>query len=160
MPSSNKVTITCPQIRNIIYLNGSFRITPNEAYELPPNIAHTGAEWMITNQADRKGSEGVADEYVKACGGVGHLAADGGGDRPDKLNFFYGVNLEFDIGNNQTQAVTVYLGQGHYGTTNNWWFGGINYQSGSSILLVIVGDKIVQQYKVKLNTSSFTLTLM
>ena len=40
---------------------------------------------------------------------------------PDKLNFYATFNTTID-----GLVYDLYLGQGHYGTTNNWWIGSMN----------------------------------
>lgn len=157
MPSSNEVKLNGATIQSVRYINGSFVITDGEDSKLPPTISNTGSEWTIKVEADRKGSKAVADKYVTAVGGIGHLAADGGDNRPGELNFFYGLTVEFKVGS-AIYAQTLYLGQGHYALTNNWWFGGRNYLSDGSQLCVIGSNEIQQVLKIELSTSSFKLT--
>jgi hypothetical protein len=157
MPSNNKVTLTGATIRSVNYISGSFVITDGEDSKLPPKISSQGDVWTIEVEADRKGSKPVADKYVDTVGGVGHLAAKGGGDRPDALNFYYGLTVGFDV-RGTTYPVTIYLAQGHFGTTNNWWFGGQNYFSAGSQLAVIGNNQVLETLKIGLDTSAFTLT--
>jgi hypothetical protein len=163
MPSNNEVTITGPTdgliIKSMSYIKGSFHITTGEDGDPPPSFKNTGSVWTIAIAADRKGSKPVADGYTETVGGIGYLAANGGGDRPNDLNFYFGVDIGFQFpGEDNIHNVPVYLGQGHYVATNNWWFGGSQFFKCNSFLLVIGGSQILQTFKIKLDTHAFTLT--
>ncbi len=55
------------------------------------------------------------------CGGSSkEYAPSGGGGTPDELNFAFAVTISFQSGG----SVQVWLAQGSYSTTNNWWIGG------------------------------------
>lgn len=64
------------------------------------------------------------------------------GSAPSKLNFYFAVTLTFE----DSGEATVYLGQGHAGLDNPWWFGGATlFNDGTAFL----GTSTGQNYKVK-----------
>lgn len=76
--------------------------------------------------ADRKGQSSVADSWNAALANspvhmnsyqlVGH-----NGSIPEKLNFYVPISMVID-----GQPYDLLLGQGHYGSNNNWWLGSLN----------------------------------
>jgi len=159
MASSNSVTLTSSLISNVSYINGSLVITEGEDASPPPTITRSGTTWTITLEADRSGSATVATSFNNATGGENHeYAPDGGGGTPDKLNFYYQVTITFTV-DGTAVPVNVYLAQGHYSLTNNWWIGGntvINI--GDPLLLVISNNAIKAALKISGSTSSFNFT--
>ena len=92
--------------------------------------------------------------FNEVTGGSGHCAAKGGGSTPGELNFYFGVTLDINT-NAGNIPVTLYLGQGHYATTNNWWLGGNTFLQPPTVLLAISNNLIQSELKVALDTSSF-----
>ncbi|HEU0015618.1 MAG TPA: hypothetical protein VFQ45_18215 [Longimicrobium sp.] len=155
--SSNSVTLTSPLISNVTYVNGSLVITEGESASPPPNISKNGSTWTLTLEADRQGSESVASSFVNATGGELHeYAPDGGGGTPEKLNFFYQATVTFQVGA-AALPVNVFLAQGHYSTTNNWWIGGSSVVNvDDTPLLIVVGNNAIKAIlKISGGTSSF-----
>ncbi|HEY8026128.1 MAG TPA: hypothetical protein VIF60_16295 [Burkholderiaceae bacterium] len=158
--SSNTVTITGATITNMSYIPSSFMITEGQESSPPPTFTKDNNTWTIKIGADRKNNAAVASSFKSVTGGGSHeYAPDGGGPNgPNELNFYFGVNITVDthIG---SVIVPVYLAQGHYATTNNWWMGAnglINY--GTPLLLAIGNNQVVEAFKLSGGTSSFTLT--
>jgi hypothetical protein len=85
-------------------------------------------------EAGREGSSDVANSFNSACGGSNneYSPVSSIDSTPSDLNFYFQVNLM--IG---TTPNPVYLGQGSFGLTNNWWIGGRNVtmQDGPQIIL-------------------------
>lgn len=141
MPSSNKVTITDKSgtLSSVSYVNNSVHVTSGEQYSVPPSISQSGRVYTITLQADRKGSSSVADSFNTSSGGTAYeYAASGGGGTPDKLNFWFTLLLTFNTAQGSA-SVQLNIGQGHYGTTNNWWIGGAIVTSSVPSLNVPIG---------------------
>jgi len=158
--SNNEVTLTGPTIVALKYIPNSFVITTGEANTQPPTIAQDGAAWVISIGADRKGSEDVANQFKNLTGGGQHEYAPSGGDKsgPGALNFFFGVTLTLQTDSGRID-VPVYLGQGHYSLTNNWWIGGntvLNYDA--PYLLAISNNQIKSVLSLSGGTSSFSLS--
>ncbi len=120
---SNVVTINDNSrvISGMSYVTGSLKITDGQPYDLPPSFSGSNGKWKITLEAGRKKTKPVADTFNSNCGGASkEYAPSGGGGTPDELNFQFGVTISFQSGG----SATVYLAQGSYATTNNWWIGG------------------------------------
>jgi 1-phosphatidylinositol phosphodiesterase len=157
MSSSNTVNIksktTNLTITKITYLSDTLNAPGGTA--APTIEKQSDTSWTITLKCDRSGSEAYADSFNDVSGGAYHEYApdDGGaGKQPDKLNFYFGVSITFAYKNGSTTttavAPVVYLGQGHYSTTNNWWIGGrdtvVNTDNKTPMLLAEGdGDEIV-----------------
>lgn len=161
MASSNTVNLTSSLIETVSYVAGSIVITPGESHKDSASITQDGPKWIITIEADRSGSNGVADKFNTQVGGPYHeYAPDGGGTgkQPDKLNFYFAVRVTFNIRGNRIQE-TLYLGQGHYGTTNNWWIGANHVvNAGKPEFLAISDNNIQQIFTMSGNTNSFVFT--
>ena len=148
-PQTNVVTITdnAQLVSNITYVPNSLVVTPGQPSNPNVTIAQLDNSWTITVGAGRKGSSQVADSFNSAAGGPKSEFAGSGDDSgfPSDLNFFFAVEIQSKIGGQQS-SVTVYLGQGSYGSiidpTNNWWMGGSciqNFGSGNQVLINIGG---------------------
>ena len=103
------------------YVTGSLVITSGQPSKVPPSINSSNGAYKITLEAGRKGSDTVANSFNSTCGGSSkEYAPSGGGGTPDELNFMFALNVIFEPG----ASVTLYIAQGHYVATNNWWMGG------------------------------------
>jgi hypothetical protein len=158
MASSNEFKLICSDITAMSYLEGSFDITDGESASPPPTFSHDSktSTWTLEIDADRSGSTGVATSFNGKTGGDLHNFTNASGDRsPEKLNFYFGVVATFSSG----ASMTFYLGQGHYGTSNNWWLGGNNViYSGNPTFNVIAGSQILATYRIS-GSGSYTMTL-
>ena len=162
MASSNDVTITSSLIQTITYIENSLVITEGEDSTPPPRIEQNASKWKITLAADRKGSNAVANSFNTRVGGSSHeYAPDGGGTgkMPDSLNFFFGVTITWSIGGSRVNT-DVYLAQGNFNVTNNWWIGANSVVNvGTPSFVVLDNNAIVQILKMSGGTSSFTFSL-
>ena len=125
-PQTNVVTITdnTQLITGITYVPNSLQITPGQPSSLPPTITKMGSSWTITLIAGRKNSNQVAGSFNDVCGAENHeYAPSGGGGTPSQLNFYFAVEIQLS-NNVQSGSLLVYLGQGSFTFTNNWWIGG------------------------------------
>jgi hypothetical protein len=162
MPSSNDFNLICSDVTAMSYLSGSFVITDGESASPPPTFSHDSktSTWTVNIAADRSGSTDVANSFNAKTGGSLHNYTNASGDKsPEKLNFYFGVVATFAVGG-QSVPVTFYLGQGHYGTSNNWWLGGNNvlYSGGDPLFNVVSGSTILATYKIS-GSGSYTMTL-
>lgn len=159
MPSSNEFKLTCGDIISMSYLEGSFQITDGEEADPPPSFKHDGDTWTLEIDADRKKSSGVADSFNRTVGGWLHEYTNAGGDKqPKELNFFFGVNATFAI-DGQNITMVIYLGQGHSGTSNNWWFGANSLlNTGDPLYNVISGSSIRRTFRLS-GVGSYQMTL-
>lgn len=163
---SNGVWITAPMVTAMTYVEGSFHITDGEGYELPPNIVSPSGTngWQILLSAQRKASSSVAADFASLAGGTPHEFAPGQDAAPKELNFCYGINMTFQINASTTTMVTLYLAQGSYLATNNWWIGGANLtrnDEDSATLVVGSGSNqmtITVTGNTGLNANQFTFT--
>jgi phospholipase C len=140
---SNTITIddtASRTIQSITYVPGSLVVTDGQPSVTPPTIEVADNVFKITLQAGRHKSEAVADSFNSACGGSAkEYAPSGGGGTPGELNFYFAVTIQFAGG-----SATVYLAQGSYFLTNNWWIGGdpifsedaprLEYRSGAKVV--------------------------
>jgi hypothetical protein len=142
---ANEVRLTLDVIKDIHIIPDSLMVSENQpvgSLEIvkPPAGSST---WTIVLDAGRHKTSAVAQAFLELTGGTGRVFSP---DRssvaaPDELNFFFGVVLDIELGS-QIYAITVYLGQGSYGTvisTNNWWIGGesIVHQSSTAVMGVV-----------------------
>jgi hypothetical protein len=156
---SNDFKLTSSQITSISYIPGSFVITEGESGSPPPTFTKSGSTWTINIGADRSNSTPVAQSFNTATGGATHEYTNASGDKsPSQLNFYFGVNITFDVGGTSA-TVPVYLGQGHYATSNNWWIGGNTvFNAGTPVLHVVSGSVILETLKIT-GDGSYTMTL-
>jgi phospholipase C len=141
---SNTITIddrASKTIQSITYVANSLVITDGQPSVTPPTIEAKDNVFKITLEAGRKKSRAVADSFKSASGGSSkeYAPSGGGGGTPRELNFYFSVTFQFADG-----YATVYLAQGHYFLTNNWWIGGspilsedtprLEYRSGVNIV--------------------------
>lgn len=141
-PSSNVVTINdlSGTVTSMSYVDGSACVTSGQDNKPPPTITQSGRVFTITFLANRKNSSDVATSFNNICGGAAYeWAGSGGGGRPGSLNFYFGVQINFSTAQG-TGSTTVYLGQGHYSLTNNWWIGGSAIISSVPCVRVAVGS--------------------
>lgn len=161
---SNGVWITAPMVTAMAYVEGTFHITSGELAQLPPTIVPpiNSNGWQILLSAERKASSSVAADFAALTGGTPHEFAPGQDDAPKELNFCYGINMTFQIDDATTTTATLYLAQGSYFTTNNWWIGGANLTRNgedSATLVVSSGSKqmtITVTGNTGLNANQFT----
>jgi hypothetical protein len=160
MPSQNTVIIKGSSIKDIRYVDNSLVTTPGQDQTPPASIQPNGREWRITIKVDRKNSTDVADQFNRRTGGQFNEFAPDGGDKgiPNELNFYFAVDIEFAV-NNDTATSRIYLGQGHYSETNNWWIGGNTVLNLGRVptLLVIEGGKVLQRLAISGGVSQFDL---
>jgi hypothetical protein len=152
---SNTVTISSANpntISNITYIENSLVVSDGQVHEKTPQTpTKNGNVWTITLNADRNGTSDVAQSFNTKAGGASHEYASSHwslGNSPDGLNFYFGVNLS--IG---SETITLYLGQGHWGATqNNWWFG-----SGALILASFATPQLSFSPKIVIDGTQFCL---
>lgn len=158
---TNEVQLVCAQIAGVTYVDGSLAITPGEPYVVPPTIHRDGATWTIVLEADRKGSPEVARSFVAVTGGPGRQIAETLRDvEPEEMNFHFALDVGFAIGGHIVPA-RLYVGQGHYAFTNNWWLGATALQrTGDNTAVLEVADAAARaRFDVVAATSTMTLTL-
>ncbi|MDP2315824.1 MAG: hypothetical protein Q8P41_23205 [Pseudomonadota bacterium] len=156
---SNDFNLTSAQITSMSYIEGSFVITEGQSGSPPPKFTKNGSTWTINIQANRSNSAPVAQSYNTKTGGATHEYTNASGDkRPTELNFYFGVNVTFLV-SGASVVVPVYLGQGHYGTSNNWWFGGNTViNTGDPLLHVVSGGTILETLRIT-GSGSYSMTL-
>jgi hypothetical protein len=119
-------------ITGITYVANSLQITPGQPSSPPPSITQLDNSWTITLTAGRSDNSQVAGDFNEVCGAENHeYAASGGGGTPSQLNFYYAVELQWS-NSIQSGSILVYLGQGSFAFTNNWWIGGSPISNNSS----------------------------
>jgi hypothetical protein len=141
--TNNKVKIDdiSETVTRISYIDGSVDVTPGQKNDPPPTISQSGRVFTISFAANHKGNEGVAGRYNGLCGGSAHeYAGRHGGGTPNKLNFYFGVEIRFETAQGGG-TLKIYLGQGHGGTANNWWIGGSGISIIGPSVTVAIGDK-------------------
>ena len=146
-PSSNVVTITDQSgtLSSPAYA-GAYDATSGQSCTPPPTIVQSGNKFTITFLCDRKGSDAVATSFNGSCGGASYeYAASGGGGTPGSLNFYFGLTAVFNTAQGQGTAM-LYLGQGNYSLTNNWWIGGSVVQSSVPNLDIPIGSASQKLY--------------
>ncbi len=75
-------------------------------------------------KAGRKGSDSVASWFKTQAKDGQTLACDSSGTYPNQLNFAVQGTLKFTTQTKRNLVCdNVIIGQGHFGTNNNWWMG-------------------------------------
>lgn len=122
---SNVVTITDESntLKNIVYL-GPLVVSEGQPHDPAPTFAKSGNVFKITLEAGRRNTAPVAHAFNTITGGKDHEYAPFKeiDHSPDDLNFFFGVQLQFEF-EGASGVADVYLGQGHVLGVNNWWIG-------------------------------------
>lgn len=141
----------------VTYIAGSAVVTSGESYVDSAAISVSGKVWTITFAADRKGSSEVAKSFNNASGGAAYAyAASGGGGTPEKLNFYFTLQLTFSTAQGNA-TVSLNAGQGHFALSNNWWLGGSIVTSSVPCLTIpIDGTALTLDLPLSGSTSSFT----
>ena len=150
----------------------------NFTFDLNDYCISSGQPWngfssgLNTNQgyvdavAGRHGESECATWFVSALNGgqaVGINSAET--TQPSDLNFAFTGNMSFTLEGSKYKLNNVVMGQGHFGSTNNWWFGGQDWQKYSASWLaggVSTSDKlsiIVVGYTASTHGDDFTLTV-
>lgn len=157
----NKVEIKSDAIRSITYIDGSLAITGDQPASPPPAISQSGSTWTIDMDCGRKGDSAVAGQFTNISGGVGHVVCPTSlsDASPSDLNFYFEVVVEFDVPDG-VERITVFLGQGHRASRNNWWIGSRHIANGARPILVALsastGD-IRQVFTINGGISDFQL---
>jgi len=127
--SENVVTLECDSFSKVTYVSDSLYVTTGQPITSTPTVTQSENVWTISLDCGREGSETTAEKFNQAitAGGQYHeFAGKGGGGVPDKLNFFFQVLIQIKVGSGPTTydfITPVWLAQGHYLLTNNWWIG-------------------------------------
>src|SRR6478672_2174682 len=160
---SNVVTFTddSGSITNMTYISGSLQVSAGQPHDQEPSISQNGNVFTISLGAGREKTSEIADQFNAASGGVNHeYAAEGDSGTPGELNFFFAVQVTFEVSGNSTTE-TLYIGQGSFGvifSVNNWWIGGKGVSTpGIPKLEYVIGSNL---YGLLLsgNEDSFNLT--
>ena len=141
-PSTNVLTITdnSGTITAMSYVDGSVQVTSGEKNSPPPTVQKSGKVFTISFDCDRKGSSSVADSFNTSSGGsANEYAGYGGGGTPDKLNFWFTLEISFTTAEGDGTA-TLNVGQGHASTHNNWWLGGSIVTSSKPDLTIAIAN--------------------
>lgn len=159
MPKNNEVELESPLITAVSYVDGSLVISEGEASEPPATISRDGSTWTVALEADRHKTSEVAGSFDGATGGELHqYAPSGGGGTPDELNFYFAVNVAFQI-QGKTVTTRLYLAQGSYALTNNWWIGGSSVvNDGEPDLVLVANDQVVAVLRISGDHDSFVFT--
>ncbi|WKE65718.1 hypothetical protein PVT67_00230 [Gallaecimonas kandeliae] len=134
----NSLTLDAADFQVVNYVPDSLVITEGQPSDQPASITHKAPKWLLSINCGRKNSSQVASQWVQATGGADNsYAPDGGANPPPKeLNFYYAVDIT-TYGGNKTR---LYLGQGHYSTTNNWWLGGVDVVAIDNKAVLAIGS--------------------
>ncbi|MDD5274025.1 MAG: hypothetical protein PHU14_15070 [Methylovulum sp.] len=137
MATSNTVTIT-NKFNNgnnmtITFNAGSIHAPTDQQHSDVVKITPSGNVFTLELDCDRSGDAGIANKFRADCGGICHMFAPDKGsiNGPAQLNFYFAITITLTPGG-LSYPNTVYLGQGHYGSSNNWWIGGDRIISPSS----------------------------
>lgn len=114
-------------------------------------------EWTLSVNCGRKKSSSVAQKFVNACGGIGHLfSPEAPGLLIEDLNFYLAVDITFRD-SFADSAQRVYFAQGRNGTSNNWWVGGENVNhNGNNAFLFVVYSNVNSMHSKTYNISGGT----
>jgi hypothetical protein len=161
----NKVQIKFSGPALVEYISNSFVITEKQP-SYPPPIVFSDNEivWGIEIKCGRKGSSGVAGQFINMSGGTGHtFCPTAKSDRaPRDLNFYLGIKVRFSV-NSENYYANIYLGQGHSDNRNNWWVGSPNIINTAGIpgaLMILFSQNmegVAQVFSITGGVSDFLL---
>lgn len=164
MSSSNVFTITDKSntITGMVYHAGSLQVSDGQSHDPAPSINQNGNVITISLGADREKTGLIATNFNSQAGGVNHLwAGEGDNGAPSELNFFFAVDVTFQVDGSTPVTDTFYIGQGSFGeifSVNNWWIGGQGVSKpGFAKLQYVIGQNL---YSLLLSgdEDSFTFT--
>lgn len=122
---TNVVTIldNAKVITNIVYVDNSLEVSQGQQSSPPPSINFSGGGiangWSISLQANRQKTTQVANDFNNLFdGNDNEYSPVASSTSPSQLNFFFGIDVYAGQG-----VTRVYLAQGSFGLTNNWWIG-------------------------------------
>ncbi|ADO48689.1 hypothetical protein [[Enterobacter] lignolyticus] len=156
----NLVTLSCANITNIQYIPDSFDITSGQPHQNSPIITRSGNTWSIHWNCGRKGSGEVASRYATASSSLPHMYGLGASDNaPEQLNFYFGLAVSFTI-YGKVFLANLYLGQGHTGSSNNWWIGGLPVNGNTDTVTISDGAGMGKGYQISSDSlvNDFTLS--
>ncbi len=144
---TNNVTFTdnSGTLTSITYVPNSLVISDGESAKGDPTVTQDGNTFTVSLEAGRQKTTRVADQFNQSSGGRNNEYAPSGGEggTPDQLNFFFALQFQFEA-NNTTSTVNVYVGQGSFAVTNNWWIGGSSITNfGYPQLVYTAGSEII-----------------
>jgi hypothetical protein len=82
----------------------------------------TASNGGVTFKVGRKGSGDVANWWKERV----RTDQNTFGHDPGELNFAFGGTYVLTLSTGTFTFQDVYIAQGHSGSSNNWWFGGMN----------------------------------
>jgi hypothetical protein len=159
----NEFTLTCSEISNINYRTNSAYVSTGQSFDVPPTISHKGSsEWKITFKSGRHKTSAVSESFMAAAGGSKRsvITSASGDKTPDELNFYFGLEISFRSSKyGDLDDVLIYLGQGSYALTNNWWFGSNNLvnSDGTALLVATKSGAIVWKALLSMSNNSCSL---
>lgn len=173
MTDTNTVVVTLPdnfQITqgSIVVITNVSSNPPKPSIESSPSSSQKNStDWTITLDCNRNGSESTAQGFLQATGGENFeypaaLAMASNTRSPNELNFYFDVTLTITNDNGGQIVSQLYLAQGHYDTSNNWWMGGTNISNvpgGNALFCVIENNTLADILTLNSsNDSSFVIS--
>ncbi|ALR76627.1 hypothetical protein AO703_10040 [[Enterobacter] lignolyticus] len=78
---------------------------------------------------------------------------------PEQLNFYFGLAVNFTI-YGKVFLANLYLGQGHTGSSNNWWIGGLPVNGNTDTVTISDGAGMGKGYQISSDSwvNDFTLS--
>eukprot|EP01083_Nonionella_stella_P068922 183329_1 len=124
----NYVFFKCENIANYKFYMDDYSISSGQPWDGITYSTQTDYG-SIDAKAGRHGTSEVANWFKIKLGGGQAVGIDSGDTTsPDDLNFAFYGDMSFDLENKSYALPNVAIGQGHFTTRNNWWFGGPGWQ--------------------------------
>jgi hypothetical protein len=155
---NNTVTFTASEFASVKYVANSLVISPGQPSSPPASITNRGADWAITMNCGRHKTATVANQWNTATGGANNSYAPNGGANPPpkELNFYFALDITTKSG----AKTKLYVGQGSYPGTNNWWIGGVDLVAISNKAVLAIGTNSTREtFHIGGTHKSFTFTL-
>lgn len=120
----NYVYFDCESIANFTFVMKGYSISSGQPWEGITYSTKTD-EGVIDAKAGRHGTSEVADWFRNQLNGGQAVGINSGETTsPSDLNFAFYGDMSFNLEGKHYLLSSVVIGQGHYSTANNWWFGG------------------------------------
>lgn len=158
----NEFTLKCSEISNIKYRTNSAYVSSGQPFDAPPAIDPSGDTWKITFKSGRHKTSSVAESFMAVAGGSKRsvITSASGDTTPEELNFYFGITVSFSSRSyGALDDVLIYLAQGSFALTNNWWFGSNNLVNSGGTALLVAAKNGITVWKALLSMSNDACSL-
>merc|ERR1719295_65588 len=150
----NKVYFNCNNIYNFSFVMSDHIVSHGQPWDGVTSSSQENKGELIA-KAGRHGTSDVAKWFESRLNGGQAVGINSGEtSAPSNLNFAFIGNMSFVLEGKEYQLNNVVIGQGHYTTANNWWFGGEGWMKSDNSMFAAA---VVYKSRSKLNVYEATV---